>query len=143
MMIGSGAAASGYETYLAEGTAPSLKEIYAGRMEIGVDAGEILNADADTIRMVTEQCGLLESGKLTAGDEALDRSASKKKKNPEQARIRIGKAAEALDFARENGMKVRCGTILRAEETPAWFFNEDWASSSGAKRTFPSRSMKT
>ena len=39
------AGASEYETYLQEGTAPSLQEKYAGVFEIGIAETAVLNAD--------------------------------------------------------------------------------------------------
>ena len=124
-----------YEVYLAEGTAPSLKETYAGRLEIGIPAETVLEAEPQEAAEITRQCGLLVCEETTRGKILLDRGSSKKKKDPGHARLKTGKAAEALDFAKENGMAVRAATVVQPGNTPDWFFNEDWADAGKVRKT--------
>ena len=134
ILLFSTAGASEYETYLADGTVPSLKEHYADRMEIGISAEAALDADQPAVERITAQCSLLLCGEVTRGKILLDRSSSKKKKDPEHARLRIGEAADALNFAAENGMHVRAASVIQPGNTPEWFFNEDWADTNKANK---------
>ena len=134
LLVGSATGESPYETYLTEGTFPSLKEAYAGRLDIGVPAEVLLNADESTAGLITSQCGLLICEETCRGKNLLDRSGSKKKKDPEQARLVIGKAEEALDSAQDKGMKVRAATVIQAGNTPEWFFTQKWEERSGAEK---------
>ena len=130
----SSAGADGFAKYLTDGEIPSLKERYVGRIEIGVEAEAALEADGSGLRLITEQCGMLVCDTQTRGYIMLDRGSSKRKKDPGHAKVYVGKASEALNLAKENGMHVRAGTIVRTEDVPAWFFNEDYASSSSARK---------
>ncbi len=135
IMLLSSACASEYEAYLADGAVPSLKEYYAGRMEIGIAAEAVPFTDPQAAGQVKEQCGMLICGETNRGKILLDRGSSKKKKDPEHARLKIGNAGEALDFARENGMIVRAATIIQPENIPEWFFNEEWADAGKIRKT--------
>ncbi len=131
----SAAGASDYEAWLADGTVPSLKERYAGIMDIGIPAEAVLDADPAAAERIVNQCSLLVCEEAVRGKKLLDRSASKRKKDPEHARLNPGNAAEALNFARDRGMKVRCATVVQPENSPGWFFNENWAESGSARQT--------
>ena len=135
MLFPSAVSAGAYETYLSEGTVPSLKEAYAGKMDIGVPAECVLDASEERIRLVTEQCSMLVCDTQTRGKNMLDRGRSKKDKNPERVKVIAGKAAKALSFAEQYGMKARAATIVGADDIPEWFFTEDYAARSGAKLT--------
>ena len=129
------AGASQYETYLTDGTAPSLREIYGAAMDIGIPETAVLGKNPASAEMAAEQCSMLICEETMCCKKLLDRGSSKKRKDEEHARLTIGKASEALDFAAGNGMKVRAATIVQAESVPIWFFNEGWADSSRAQRT--------
>lgn len=132
-LLVSGAGAAGYESYLATGETPSLKKQYEGRLEIGVAAEVITEAEADVAAEISEQCSLLVCRKESRGKELLDRGSSIKKKDPEQVRMKTGKAADILAFAAQNHMKVRMATVIRADDTPEWFFHEKWSDTGSAK----------
>lgn len=123
------------EAYPAAGTEPSLKEIYDGWMEIGIPAETVLEADPQAAAQIMRQCSLLICEEATRGKILLDRGSSKKKKDSGRARLKIGKAAEALIFAKENGMPVRAATVIQPGNTPDWFFNEDWAEAGNIRKT--------
>ena len=129
------AAASAYETYLAEGTVPSLKETYAGRLEIGIPAETALNAEPPAAEQIVRHCGLLTCEETVRGKVLLARGRSRKRNDEERASLGIGKAAEALDFARENGMAVRSATVVQPEDTPEWFFNAGWGDAGDVRKT--------
>lgn len=133
-MIPSATWAAGYEDYLADGTVLSLKEQYTGRMEIGIPSEILINGEAEAAEEITAQCGLMICEELMRGKNVLDRGSSKKRNNPEQARLKIGQAAEALETAQTLGMTVRAATMIQPEDTPEWFFKEGWASTSKASR---------
>ena len=128
----SGAGAAGYETYLENGEIPSLQKCYENRMDIGVSADGIASMETTATDRILLQCGLLICRKESHGKELLDRGSSVKKKDPEQARMKTGKAADVLKFAAEHGMKLRMATVIRADDTPDWFFHEKWSSTRNA-----------
>ena len=129
------AGASQYETYLTDGTAPSLREIYGAAMDIGIPETAVLGKNPASAEMAAEQCSMLICEETMCCKNLLDRGSSKKRKDEEHARLTIGKASEALDFAAKNGMKARAATIVQTENVPKWFFNEGWADTSRAQRT--------
>ena len=124
----SSAHAAEMESFLSEGTVPLLKERYSEKIEIGIPAAEILNADEKAAALIADQCGLLDCEEQTGGDAMLDRSASRKSKNNEKARIITGKASAAMNCALAYGMTVRAGTVIQGQDTPRWFFAEGWSS---------------
>lgn len=132
-LLVSGAGAAGYESYLETGEKPCLKKQYEGRLEIGVAADGIAEAEAEAAAVISEQCNLLVCRKESRGKELLDRGSSIKKKDPEQARMKTGKAADILAFAVEHQMKVRMATVIRADDTPEWFFHEKWSDTGSAE----------
>ena len=123
-----------YETYLTGGDVPSLKEHYAGRLKIGISAEYALSADLRETGQILKHCGLLVCEETVRGKNLLSRGSSKKERNNEHARLRIGNAAAALNYALENEMEVRSATIIQPGDTPEWFFNEEWADAGNIKR---------
>ena len=55
----SGAVAAGYESYLENGEIPSLQKYYGERMDIGISADGIAEAEATAAEQILHQCGLL------------------------------------------------------------------------------------
>ena len=123
-----------YTTYLAGGDVPSLKEHYAGQLKIGISAEYALSADLRETGLIMKHCGLMACGEAVRGKNLLSRGSSKKEKNNEHARLRIGNAAAVLNYALENEMEVRSATIIQPGNTPDWFFNEEWADAGNIKR---------
>ena len=134
VMIPWAAGATAYETYLAEGTIPSLKAAYEGKTDIGIPAKEVTEADPPGAERIADQCSLLILGEEVRGKNLLDRAGSKKKKDPEHARLKTGSTTGALDFAAAHDLKVRAATMIQPDNIPEWFFNEDWTDSSRAAR---------
>ncbi len=127
------AGASQYEVYLTDGTAPSLREIYGVTMDIGIPETAVQGEYQTMAERAAEQCSMLICEETMRGKNLLDRGGSKKKKDEGHARLTIGKALPALDFAAENGMKVRAATIVQTNHIPIWFFNENWADTARAQ----------
>lgn len=130
MIIFSEAGAAGFADYLKGGEIPSLKERYAGKMEIGIPAEAVLKADGEQAELAALQCSLLLCEGQTGGGKMLDRGSSKKKKDPERAKVVSGKTGEALEAARQAGMGVRAGTVV-CPEVPEWFFNKGYSTNNG------------
>ena len=128
-------ASSLYETYLTEGTAPFLKDYYHGRLEIGIPAEAALDSGNREDRRIQDHFGLMICEGPARGKILLDRGSSKKRKDPEHARLKIGEADAVLQYAESNGMKVRAATVIQTGNTPEWFFNEEWADSKNARKT--------
>ena len=128
-------ASSLYETYLTEGTAPFLKDYYHGRLEIGIPAEAAFDSGNQEDRRIQDHFGLMICEGPARGKILLDRGSSKKRKDPEHARLKIGEADAVLQYAESNGMKVRAATVIQTGNTPDWFFNEDWADSKNARKT--------
>ncbi|MBR4576159.1 MAG: family 43 glycosylhydrolase [Clostridia bacterium] len=131
ILFAGSAGASEFETYLAERTAPSLKSFYAGRLETGLSAKQVF---AEKEERITAQFSLIALEDTAGGKETLDRGASKKKKDPERAKVKSGRAGEAVEFAVKHGMNVRGATVVQPGHTPEWFFLEDWATVSGTPK---------
>ena len=132
----SSAYADRYGPYLQAGEQPpALKEMYAGVMDIGLPAETLTAAEAAAVRRATEQCSLLHCEEIMQGKNLLDRSGSKRKKDSEHAKLTIGKAKGVLEFAAENDMKVRAATVIQPEDTPEWFFNDEWTDSGSSRKT--------
>ena len=132
ILIASGAGAGSFESYLQDETVPSLKERYAGKIEIGVPAAEAINGDAQVAELITEQCNLLDCSEQTGAGALLDRGGSKKSKDPDHAKIRTGSAKKALDFASDKGMNAHAATVVIPSAIPRWFFAEGFATAENA-----------
>ena len=132
LLVSTGGAES-YRDYLDGGKQASLREVYTGRMDIGIPMEELEAADPAVSERIRQQCGLLICRDSTNGKEMLDRGASKKQKDPGHARVKTGKALDKLVSAAQQGMKIRAATLIQADNTPEWFFHEDWSSTGNAK----------
>ena len=128
----SAACADGYEGYLETGEIPSLQGSYEGRLTIGTAADGIVAMEATAAEQIAQQCGILVCREESRGKELLDRSTSVKKKDPEHAWMKTGKTAEVLEFAAQHNLKIRMATVIRAGDTPEWFFHEKWSSMGNA-----------
>ena len=54
-----------------------------------------------------------------------------------RASLRFDAAQTALSFAKENGLKVRAHTLVWHNQTPRWFFAEDWSDQADAPLVKP------
>lgn len=127
MMLLPGAEAADFEAFLREGTVPSLKEHYAGRLTIGIPAEELLEGDEAFVRLAATQCNMLDCEKQTGGAEMIDRGTSKKSKDPDRAKVMLMEAKTAMTAAADHQMTARAATVVNPERIPRWFFTENWA----------------
>lgn len=134
MILGfSAAGADGYTDYLETGKAPSLRETYEGHLVIGTAADGITETEVSAAERIAQQCGMLICREESKGKEMLDRSTSVKKKDAERAWMKTGKAADVLEFAAQHNLKIRMATVIRAGDTPEWFFHDKWSAAGKAE----------
>ena len=119
--------ASAYAAYLAGDEAPSLYARYADVFSVGVAASSQALDDEQAVSLITGHFSALAGeGQLEAGT-LLDRSSSKKGKDPAHAKVSFSKSAPLLAFAQEKGLPLQAGPLV-SPDTPRWFFAEQWSS---------------
>ena len=121
-----------YEKYQQTGEYPSLAEIYKDKFYIGVALSNIDINNPDKAKLVASQFSSLTCENEMKPDFILDRAASIQNGDEECPAINMKNAEVALKFAKENGLKMRCHTLVWHAQTPRWFFTEGYSTSPDA-----------
>ncbi|SEL14292.1 endo-1,4-beta-xylanase [Ruminococcus sp. YRD2003] len=110
-------------------TLVGLKDVYADMFKFGTatTAGEI--APASTKELVKHHFNSITAGNELKPDSVLDKNAclalaaDGDDTNPQ---VTLANAKPILDFARENDISVRGHVLVWHQQTPLWFFKEDY-----------------
>lgn len=116
-----------YEAYLAGGEAPSLASRYEGLFTIGVATSPEVLKDERAAALIAANFNSLTCENQMKADAVLDRSSSIRAGDNTRAKLNLSKAGPVLAFAQEHGMKVRAHTLVWHNQTPRWFFAENWS----------------
>ncbi|MBQ6959494.1 MAG: endo-1,4-beta-xylanase [Clostridia bacterium] len=116
-----------YEAYLAGGEAPSLASRYERLFTIGVATSPEVLKDERAAALIAANFNSLTCENQMKADAVLDRSASIRAGDNTRAKLNLSKAGPVLAFAQEHGMKVRAHTLVWHNQTPRWFFAENWS----------------
>ena len=109
----------------------SLKDVYAGKFDVGtaVIASEVL--DADRMDFYASQFNIFTMGNEMKPDSLLDmaetRMQQRKTKDQTTVCVKFDSCIPLLDWAQANGVKVHGHTLIWHSQTPKAFFHEDYA----------------
>ncbi len=109
------------------GEIPALKDVYEDYFTVGVAASTNVTSP-ERQELIAEQFNTITPENELKADDVLDYqtciSDSKYDDNPA---ISFHKVEPLLDFAQENGLKVRGHTLIWHSQTPRWFFAEGYS----------------
>ena len=118
-----------YESKTAE--LPSLKEIYAEDFYVGTAVSPYQLAEPDCISLIKEQFNSMTCENEMKPDSLLDKQTtlSDIEKYRECPAVHFDKCKDQLEFAKENGIKMRGHTLVWYSQTPEWLFYKDYDTS--------------
>ena len=119
--------ATAYEAYLAGGEAPSLAKRYEGIFTVGAAVSPTVLKDERAAALVAGHFNSLTCENQMTAEAVLDRSASIRSKDNTRAKLNFSNPGPALSFAQAHGMQVRAHTLVWHNQTPRWFFAENWS----------------
>lgn len=110
-------------------TLVGLKDVYADMFKFGTatTAGEI--SPATTKELVKHHFNSITAGNELKPDSVLDKAAClalAAEGNDTDPQVTLANASPILDFARENNISVRGHVLVWHQQTPLWFFKEDY-----------------
>ena len=113
-------------------TLPALKDVYAGRFDIGTAAPRSAFTDIQLMKLMKEQFSILTPENELKPDSVLDVAGSQKlireTGDETSVAVRFDAANGLLRFASNNGLKVHGHTLLWHNQTPVTFFHEGYDS---------------
>ena len=109
---------------------PSLKEIYAGKFDIGIAMPGAAFGNGKMKELVISQFSILTPENELKPDAVLDVAGSKKKVeetgDETAAEVQFQAATPLLEFAKANGIKVHGHVLVWHSQTPEAFFHEGY-----------------
>lgn len=114
------------------GELPSLKDIYKDNFSMGV---AVTNAELSPARkeLILEQFNSMTAGNEMKPDSLLDYAKCiSDPKYDDNPAVKFDRAKLILDFAQENGIKLRGHTLVWHSQTPRWFFAEGYSQEANA-----------
>lgn len=116
----------------AEAALPSLKEVYAGRFDMGTCvSGRLAAQGGEYMDFIESQFNILTPENELKPDAVLDVGMSfvLAREDETAVAVRFTAATPILDYARDHGMKVHGHTLLWHNQTPDVFFREGYRNS--------------
>lgn len=107
----------------------SLKDVYSGYFKVGtaVTAKEL--APQSTKDLILKHFNSITAGNELKPDAILDQKACQAMAadgNDEDPQVNLNSAKSILDFARDNNIPVRGHVLIWHQQTPTWFFKENY-----------------
>ena len=116
-----------YERYLSEGTAPSLRETWAELFPVGTCLSLSQLSDGRAMDLVRTHFSSVTCENEMKADAVMDQAATLAAGDPERISLSFSRAVPILDFARDNGLRVRAHTLIWHSQTPRWAFTVDYS----------------
>ncbi len=107
--------------------APSVGEACRGHFLFGAAVNGYMLRDERHRQLLRRQFTSLTAENEMKPERLLDREATLALGDPVRCGLRFDSADRMLDFARESGLRVRFHTLVWHNQTPRWFFAEDWS----------------
>ncbi len=107
--------------------APSIGEAYHDHFLIGAAVNEYMLGDARHRQLIRRHFTSLTAENEMKPERLLDREATRAAGDPVRCMLRFDSADRMLSFARENNIRVRYHTLVWHNQTPRWFFAEEWS----------------
>ena len=107
--------------------APSLGEAYREHFLIGAAVNAHMLRDEQYQRLIRRQFTSITAENEMKPESLLDREATLALGDPIRCALRFDPADRMLSFAQACGIRVRYHTLVWHNQTPRWFFAEDWS----------------
>ena len=109
---------------------PSLKEVYAGKFDIGICVGRQLVSVGDAMAFIESQFNILTPENELKPDSVLDLGESRLLAEQDETAVAVhfDAAEPLLSFAKEHGVKVHGHVLVWHSQTPDAFFREGYKS---------------
>ncbi len=107
-----------------------IYELYQDMYPIGIALPQyIFDRDDSYLSVITDNFNSITCENEMKPDAILDQSASRKdlEANYLHAAVKFDNCQSAISFATEHGLKMRLHTLVWHNQTPAWFFTEDYS----------------
>ncbi len=115
--------------YHPESDIPSLKDVYADAFKIGTACTTKELAPASTKELILKHFNSITPGNEMKPDALLDQKAClalAEAGDDENPQISLASASSILHFAQENHIPVRGHVLIWHQQTPTWFFKENY-----------------
>ena len=106
---------------------PSLFMAYAPYFRIGAAVSSRMTAVPPLRDLICRHFSSLTADNQMKPMFLMDRDATLAQGNPARAALRFAPADDLLSFARSAGIAMRFHTLVWHNQTPRWFFTEDWS----------------
>lgn len=121
-----------YENYTKTGVLASIKDVYKDKFHIGVALAKHDIENKIKANFVASQFSSITCENEMKADFTLDHAATLKKGDEEFPVVNMKNAVVALNFAKENDIKMRAHTLVWHSQTPRWLFTEGFDTSEDA-----------
>ena len=108
----------------------SLKDVYADYFKIGTAVTTKEHAPASTKELILKHFNSITPGNEMKPDAILDKNAClalAEEGDDENPQVSLASARSILNFARDNNIPVRGHVLVWHQQTPTWFFKENYA----------------
>ncbi len=108
---------------------PSLKDLYSDYFKIGTATTVKELAPKTTKELILKHFNSITAGNELKPDAILDQKACQAmaaEGNDENPQVNLDSAKSILDFARDNNIPVRGHVLVWHQQTPEWFFKENY-----------------
>ncbi len=111
---------------------PSLFKAYEKYFRIGAAVSSRLTADPELAQIICRHFSSITADNEMKPWSILDRNATLAQGDPRRAALDFARADRLLSFARDHGIAVRWHVLAWHNQTPVWFFKENWEDSMDA-----------
>ena len=116
--------------YHPESDIPSLKNVYSKYFKLGTATTVKELAPASTKELILKHFNSITAGNELKPDAVLDKNAClalAEEGDDTNPQVSLAAARPILDFARDNNIPVRGHVLVWHQQTPTWFFKENYA----------------
>ena len=112
---------------------PSLFKAYEKTFRIGAAVSSFMTFDPAYRALIRRHYNSLTADNQMKPESVLDHAATLAQGDPFRAAVDFTRVDALMYFARDNGIAMRYHTLAWHNQTPGWFFSEDWSDSAEAK----------
>ena len=112
---------------------PSLFKAFEDRFRIGAAVSSFMTFDPAYRGLIRRHYNSLTADNQMKPESVLDRAATLAQGDQCRAALDFTRVDALMYFARDNGIAMRYHTLAWHNQTPRWFFAEDWSDAEGAK----------
>ena len=105
---------------------PSLCEAYEPYFRIGAALSSRLIADPGLAEIICRHFSSITADNQMKPDSVLNLDATLAQGDPRHAAVDFARVDALLSFARDHGIAMRYHTLVWHNQTPVWFFKENW-----------------